>query len=92
MARGYLQEFNNKTEVPVPIELLDGLAVYELDLRKQVERIVLAICTTNNPGLDKDITNLKSRIKQQFTDRRQYGYRLHSVFIHRGKINEIFSG
>src|SRR5436190_21209758 len=34
--------------------------------------------------LDKDIDNLKSRIKQQFTDRRNYGYRLHSVFIHRG--------
>ena len=28
--------------------------------------------------------DLKSRIKQQFTDRRRYGYRLHSVFIHRG--------
>ena len=28
--------------------------------------------------------NLKSRIKQQFTDRCKYGYRLHSVFIHRG--------
>jgi len=92
MARGYLQEFNNKTEVPVPTELLDGLAVYELDLRKQVERISLTTFTTNIPGLDKDITNLKSRIKQQFTDRRQYGYRLHSVFIHRGKITQVFPG
>jgi hypothetical protein len=37
--------------------------------------------------LDKEIDNLKSRIKQQFTDQRHYGYRLHSVFIHRGTIH-----
>jgi hypothetical protein len=37
MARGYLQEFNNSA--PIPTELLEGLAVYENDLRKQVERI-----------------------------------------------------
>lgn len=34
--------------------------------------------------LDNLVDKLKSRIKQQFTDRRKYGYRLHSVFIHRG--------
>jgi ubiquitin carboxyl-terminal hydrolase 25 len=34
--------------------------------------------------IDNEIEALKSRIKQQFTDRRNFGYRLHSVFIHRG--------
>ena len=29
---------------------------------------------------------MKSRIKQQFTDCRNFGYRLHSVFIHRGEL------
>lgn len=83
MARDYLQAVNEPGTIQVPAELLDGIAVYESDLRTQVERTPppKAHLTT---GLDKNITDLKSRIKQQFTDRRKYGYRLHSVFIHRG--------
>lgn len=38
MARLYLQEFNTPVD-PIPTELLDGLALYEYDLRRQVERI-----------------------------------------------------
>jgi len=75
MARGFLEKFSSSgMDESVPTELLDGLSLYENNLRKQVEK------------LDKDADNLKSRLKQQFTDRRQYGYRLHSVFIHRGDV------
>jgi len=75
-ARSYLEMFSTSSGVSdnVPAELLDGLALYENHLQKQVDK------------LDKDADNLKSRLKQQFTDRRQHGYRLHSVFIHRGDV------
>jgi ubiquitin carboxyl-terminal hydrolase 25/28 len=36
--------------------------------------------------IDKNIKDLESRINQQFTDLRKYGYRIHSVFIHRGSV------
>lgn len=38
-------------------------------------------------GIDKDIRELESRINQQFTDLRRFGYRIHSVFIHRGSVS-----
>jgi hypothetical protein len=34
--------------------------------------------------LDKQVDDLKFRIKQQFTDCRRYEDHLHSIFIHRG--------
>lgn len=49
---------------------------------------VISLRLRANVDLNKEAEDLKSRIKQQFTDRRQYGYRLHSVFIHRG--NTLF--
>ncbi|KAF8541938.1 hypothetical protein BDD12DRAFT_827425 [Trichophaea hybrida] len=36
--------------------------------------------------IDKNIKDLESRINQQFTDLRKYGYKIHSVFIHRGSV------
>ena len=65
---------SNGVNDTVPTELLDGLSLYETQLKKQVDK------------LEKDAEVLKSRLKQQFTDRRQHGYRLHSVFIHRGDV------
>ena len=84
MARGFLERFSvSGMNENVPPELLDGLALYETHLKKQVDRILPSI---NHLTIeyDKDVETLKSRLKQQFTDRRQHGYRLHSVFIHRG--------
>ena len=86
MARGFLEKFSSSgMDESVPTELLDGLSLYENNLRKQVEsnhsnQVNLIV------ELDRDVDNLKSRLKQQFTDRRQHGYRLHSVFIHRGDV------
>jgi ubiquitin carboxyl-terminal hydrolase 25/28 len=37
--------------------------------------------------IDKEIKGLESRINQQFTDLRKYGYHIHSVFIHRGSVS-----
>lgn len=34
--------------------------------------------------LEQDIKDRESRINSQFTDMRKHGYRIHSVFIHRG--------
>jgi hypothetical protein len=38
MARDYLQAVNEPGTIQVPTELLEGIAVYESDLRTQVER------------------------------------------------------
>ena len=38
-------------------------------------------------SIDQEIKELESRINQQFTDLRKYGYRIHSVFIHRGSVS-----
>jgi ubiquitin carboxyl-terminal hydrolase 25 len=51
-------------------------------------RVHPQICPSD-AELDNDAHTLKSRLKQQFTDRRQHGYRLHSVFIHRGKPQSV---
>lgn len=85
MARGFLEKFyTSEAEESVPTQLIDGLGMYENNLRKQVES-KLSYVHILIIELDKEVENLKSRIKQQFTDRRKHGYRLHSVFIHRGE-------
>jgi hypothetical protein len=92
MARKFLERFSEtETNVNIPLQLIDGLSLYENDLRKQVESNLPPRFCFLKSELDKDVDNLKSRIKQQFTDRRKYGYRLHSVFIHRGMYT-IFTG
>jgi ubiquitin carboxyl-terminal hydrolase 25 len=75
-ARSYLGRFSasNGVDEAVPTELLDGLSLYESQLSNQLGK------------LESDAETLKSKLKQQFTDRRHYGYRLHSVFIHRGDV------
>lgn len=36
-------------------------------------------------GIEEEIKDRESRINDQFTNLRRHGYRIHSVFIHRGK-------
>lgn len=36
-------------------------------------------------GIEDEIKDRESRINDQFTNLREHGYRIHSVFIHRGK-------
>lgn len=36
-------------------------------------------------ALEQDIKDRESRINSQFTDMHKHGYRIHSVFIHRGE-------
>lgn len=36
-------------------------------------------------GIEDGIKGLEFRINNQFTDLHNHGYRIHSVFIHRGK-------
>src|SRR5579859_1778116 len=88
MARVFLEKLSSSgMDGSVPTELLDGLSLYENHLQKQVESNLPPQCQNSNYAeLDRDADNLKSRLKQQFTDRRQHGYRLHSVFIHRGDV------
>jgi hypothetical protein len=69
-----------------PRSYLMGSLFMEVSLTSKSK--VISIRFRANVDLNKDAEDLKSRIKQQFTDRRQYGYRLHSVFIHRG--NTLF--
>lgn len=91
LARGFLERISSSDlDEAIPPELIDGLALYESHLKKQVDSIFLLLLKLTSVELDKDIGSLKSRIKQQFTDRRTYGYRLHSVFIHRGSFHDFY--
>ncbi|KAK6540305.1 ubiquitin-specific protease ubp2 [Orbilia ellipsospora] len=80
--RMYLEEVNQllgETEddelVVVPPSLL-----VELDHHK--DRIVAEL-----RSIDERVKELTNKIAQQFTDMRKYGYRIHSIFFHRGTVN-----
>lgn len=42
-------------------------------------------------GIEDEIKDRESRINDQFTNLREHGYRIHSVFIHRGKYKFLVS-
>lgn len=58
---------------------IESALVTAIDLRAAAVRLELET-------IERETKDLESRINQQFTDLRKYGYRLHSVFIHRGSV------
>ncbi|KAJ6263757.1 Ubiquitin carboxyl-terminal hydrolase [Drechslerella dactyloides] len=79
--RMYLEEVNqiigddDEEMVIVPPSLL-------VELEDNKDRIAAELRT-----IDDRIKELTSNIAQQFTDLRKYGYRIHSIFFHKGTVN-----
>ncbi|RVD85020.1 uncharacterized protein DFL_003353 [Arthrobotrys flagrans] len=78
--KGYLDEINNifgedEEMVVVPSSLL-------VELEDHKERVGGELRYINDR-----IKELQSNLNQQFTDLRKYGYRIHSIFMHRGSVN-----
>ncbi|KAK6352819.1 ubiquitin-specific protease ubp2 [Orbilia brochopaga] len=70
-----LGEENEEDMVVVPPSLL-------VQLEDHKDRIAAELRT-----IDDRIKELTSNIAQQFTDLRKYGYRIHSIFFHKGTVN-----
>ncbi|KAK6506337.1 ubiquitin-specific protease ubp2 [Arthrobotrys conoides] len=78
--KGYLDEINNifgedEDMVVVPSGLL-------VELEDHKERVGGELRYIN-----ERIKDLQGNLNQQFTDLRKYGYRIHSIFMHRGSVN-----
>ncbi|ODQ51365.1 cysteine proteinase [Saitoella complicata NRRL Y-17804] len=70
--RAYLETMRDKHGMDVDPFILRTLEDEAKRVKAELETI------------EERITELQSRVNQQFTDLRAHGYRLHSVFIHRG--------
>ncbi|KAF3915703.1 hypothetical protein AA313_de0209928 [Arthrobotrys entomopaga] len=82
VTRMYLEEINQllgETDDDELIVVPPSLLV-ELDHHK--DRIVAEL-----RSIDERVKDLTNKIAQQFTDMRKYGYRIHSIFFHRGTVN-----
>ncbi|EWC48002.1 hypothetical protein DRE_02884 [Drechslerella stenobrocha 248] len=80
--RMYLEEVNQilgEEEEDELVVVPPGLLV---ELEDHKDRIAAELRT-----IDDRIKELTSNIAQQFTDLRKYGYRIHSIFFHRGTVN-----
>ncbi|EGX46809.1 hypothetical protein AOL_s00097g235 [Orbilia oligospora ATCC 24927] len=78
--KGYLGEINNifgedEDMVVIPSSLL-------VELEDHKERVGGELRYIN-----ERIKELQGNLNQQFTDLRKYGYRIHSIFMHRGSVN-----
>ncbi|RPA95079.1 cysteine proteinase [Choiromyces venosus 120613-1] len=71
----WLSELKSDDEIEVQPALLKELEQRAVSMRQESETI------------EARIQELQSRIEQQFTDSCKQGYRIHSVFIHRGSAN-----
>lgn len=69
---------------------LDTDLIEEMDIQPNVVEMLerrTAAVRREVESIDQNIKELESRINQQFTDLRKHGYRIHSVFIHRGSVS-----
>lgn len=69
---------------------LDSDLVEDMDIHPNIIEVLerrTAAVRREIASIDQKIKQLESRINQQFTDLRKHGYRIHSVFIHRGSVS-----
>ncbi|KAK6497730.1 ubiquitin-specific protease ubp2 [Arthrobotrys musiformis] len=79
--KGYLDEINNNlSEDDDDMIVVSSNLLVELEDHK--ERIGGELRYINDR-----IKELQGNLNQQFTDLRKYGYRIHSIFMHRGSVN-----
>ncbi|KAK6524616.1 ubiquitin-specific protease ubp2 [Arthrobotrys megalospora] len=80
--KGYLDEINNILGEEGDEELVVVPSGLLVELEDHKERIAGELRYIN-----ERIKEVQGNLNQQFTDLRKYGYRIHSIFIHRGSVN-----
>ncbi|KAF3925260.1 hypothetical protein ABW20_dc0105926 [Dactylellina cionopaga] len=80
--RTYLEELNQIVGDDEDGELVIVPPSLLVELDNHKDRIAIEL-----RAVDEKIKELSGKITQQFTDLRKYGYRIHSIFFHKGTVN-----
>jgi ubiquitin carboxyl-terminal hydrolase 25/28 len=89
-----MEEDGLRTDPALPAALNHRSAAIRMALNSKQSPLMLlhlVIGLTTPVAIKIETAALESKIKEAFTDKRKHGYRIHSVFIHRGMSSLYFA-